>query len=87
MPGYVIHLVEAKIVCDVLKKNSKTKRKIITQGQEEFFYGSILPDAGGKAQKQCSHFWNKAESNQIIMTPDINRFLDKYADTDRKSVV
>lgn len=81
MPGYVIHLVEAKIVCDVLKKNSKTKRKIITQGQEEFFYGSILPDAGGKAQKQCSHFWNKAESNQIIMTPDINRFLDKYADT------
>lgn len=78
MPGYVIHLMEAKIVYDVLKKNSKTKKNM-AQGQKEFLYGSLLPDAGGKARKQCSHFWNKAESNQIIMTPDINRFLDKYA--------
>lgn len=78
MPGYVIHLMEAKIVYDVLKKNSKTKKNM-AQGQKEFLYGSLLPDAGGKARKQCSHFWNKVESNQIIMTPDINRFLDKYA--------
>lgn len=83
MPGYIIHLTEAKIVCDILKKNSKTKDinqgKDISQGKEEFFYGSLLPDAGGKEQKQSSHFWNKAESNQIIMTPDINRFLSKYS--------
>ena len=79
MPGYVIHLAEAKIVCDVLRKNNKTKRKIMVHGQKEFLYGSLLPDSGGKEQKQCSHFWNKVESNQIIMTPNINRFLDKYA--------
>lgn len=77
MPGYIIHLVEAKIVCDFIKKTVIQKK--FSQGQDEFFYGSLLPDAGGKAQKQRSHFWNKEESNRIIMTPDINRFLDKYA--------
>lgn len=53
--------------------------KDVSQRQEKFFYGSLLPDAGGKEQKQSSHFWNRAEGNQIIMTPDINRFLSKYA--------
>ena len=83
MPGYIIHLTEAKMVYDILKKNSEIKRKNMNQGQEEFFYGCLLPDAGG--QKQSSHFWNKAESNLVIRLPDINRFLSKYADVIRQS--
>lgn len=37
--------------------------KDVSQRQEKFFYGSLLPDAGEKEQKQSSHFWNRAEGN------------------------
>lgn len=75
MPGYVIHLTEAKIILDILKRKSQRKGKALNQWQEDFFYGSLLPDAGGRIQKQNSHFWSEAEIGQIIMTPDIDRFL------------
>jgi len=78
MPGYVIHLTEAKIILDILKRKSQRKGKALNQWQEDFFYGSLLPDAGGRIQKQNSHFWSEAEIGQIIMTPDIDRFLKKY---------
>ena len=78
MPGYVIHLTEAKIILDILKRKSQIKGKALNQWQEDFFYGSLLPDAGGRIQKQNSHFWSEAEIGQIIMTPDIDRFLKKY---------
>lgn len=75
MPGYVIHLTEAKMVYDILENSRQKISEKTCKRQEAFFYGSLLPDADGTVQKQISHFWNKAEYGQIIMTPDINRFL------------
>ena len=80
MPGYVIHMTEAKMICDVLRKNSQRICKNQDLWQDRFLYGSLLPDAGGKAQKQSSHFWNESERGKIIMTPDLDVFLHKYAD-------
>lgn len=80
MPGYVIHLTEAKIICDILEKSSYKKNREMYKKREYFYYGSLLPDAGGKAQKQRSHFWNKEENGKIIMTPDIDEYLRKYAE-------
>lgn len=82
MPGYVIHLTEAKIICDMLKNGSQIQSKDIYKAyteQEAFYYGSLLPDAGGKSRKPSSHFWNESEKGKIIMTPYIENFLKKYA--------
>lgn len=79
MPGYVIHLTEARMVYDILENSRQKISEKICKRQEAFYYGSLLPDAGGKVQKRISHFWNKTEYGQIIMTPDINRFLKKYS--------
>lgn len=78
MPGYVIHLTEAKIIYEILKQNSNIKNIDLDQWQEDFFYGSLLPDAGGKMQKQKSHFWNTSQNNRIIITPNIEKFIGKY---------
>ena len=75
MPGYVIHLTEARMVYDILENSRQKISEKICKRQEAFYYGSLLPDAGGKVQKRISHFWNKTEYGQIIMTPNINRFL------------
>lgn len=79
MPGYVIHIAEAKMICDVLERNSQRICENQDLWQDRFFYGSLLPDAGGKAQKQSSHFWKESERGKIIMTPDLDIFLHKYA--------
>lgn len=79
MPGYVIHLTEARMVYDILENSRQKISEKICKRQEAFYYGSLLPDAGGKVQKRISHFWNKTEYGQIIMTPNINRFLKKYS--------
>ena len=78
VPGYVIHLTEAKMICEILKQGDTIKNIDFDIWQKEFFYGSLLPDAGGKSQKQKSHFWKMSENNQIIMVPDIEKFLKKY---------
>lgn len=79
MPGYIIHMVEAKMICDILLRDSQSADQIGEQWQEEFLFGSLLPDAGGKLQKRSSHFWNESEKDKVIMTPDLNSFLQKYA--------
>lgn len=84
MPGYVIHMTEAKMILDILRKDSRIEIKMESQWQREFLYGSLLPDAGGKLQKQTSHFWNDSEIGKIIMTPDLNTFLIKYTNALRK---
>lgn len=73
MPGYIIHMTEAKMICDILSRDSQD------QWRDRFFYGSLLPDAGGKLQKQKSHFWNESRREKIIMTPDLDIFLQKYS--------
>lgn len=80
MPGYIIHMTEAKMICDVLGRNSQRICENQDLWQDGFFYGSLLPDAGGKAQKQSSHFWKESERGKIIITPDLDIFLQKYAD-------
>lgn len=59
MPGYIIHMTEAKMICDILSRDSQD------QWRDRFFYGSLLPDAGGKLQKQKSHFWNESRREKL----------------------
>ena len=49
VPGYVIHLTEAKMICEILKQGDTIKNIDFDIWQKEFFYGSLLTDAGGKS--------------------------------------
>lgn len=48
------------------------------QWKKQFSCGSLMPDAVEKNQKRYSHFWNEKDLSNVIITPDIDRFLEKY---------
>ena len=51
MPGYIIHMVEAKMICDILLRDSQSADQIGEQWQEGFLFGSLLPDAGDEGKR------------------------------------
>ena len=77
MPGYVIHLAEAKLIVDKLEKTMSNIKLKVTW-REEFYYGALLPDAIEKSKKGLSHFWNKKDIKCITMVPDLDAFCKKY---------
>lgn len=77
MPGYIIHLAEAKIIADKLEK-LEPNRKLGPIWREEFYYGTLLPDAVEKQMKGISHFWNKEDVQYVTMVPDLDMFCKKY---------
>lgn len=77
MPGYVIHLAEAKLIVDKLEKTMSNIKLKVTW-REEFYYGALLPDAIEKSKKGLSHFWNKKDVKCITMVPDLDAFCKKY---------
>ena len=77
MPGYIIHLTEAKMITKILEERKQLNNDFSHEWNQKFFYGALLPDAVEKTKKGRSHFWNE-DKIQIIMQPQIDRFLDKY---------
>lgn len=83
MPGYIIHLTEAKLIFDMLKQNSDKGWNVFGDGDleqwfREFSYGALLPDSSTRRGKVQSHFWSTEPRPCIVMTPQIARFLQEY---------
>lgn len=78
MPGYIIHLTEAKLILECLKKMYDTRSVFSDQWTQCFFWGSLLPDAADKTQKCKSHFWKEGQEEKILRFPQTEWFLEKY---------
>lgn len=79
MPGYILHLTEAKLVTEGL-----IRRGISIPWedgwQEQFALGALLPDTKRKREKIASHFWNPEDVRQdkLALAPDLERFENLY---------
>lgn len=75
MPGYIIHLTEAKLIMDLLEQR---RQPLSVPWRQSFLYGSLLPDAVPKMSKHYSHFWRNGAEIYAIRTPQWKLFLEKY---------
>lgn len=78
MPGYIIHLTEAELVLDLLRSKKDFSAYINDQWEELFLCANLIPDAVPRDNKKQSHFWDEKEMDNILVTPCIRKFLDKY---------
>lgn len=76
MPGYILHLTEAKLICCELEKQEYL---LSEQWKNEFYLGCLLPDTKQKKEKVTSHFWNPDTLDRMAIAPDLHLFLGKYA--------
>ena len=74
MPGYVIHLAEAELILDKMRK----LRQIDDAFEQAFLTGTLLPDTRLKGEKRFSHFWDPDKLECLALGPDLARFTDKY---------
>lgn len=72
MPGYIMHMAEAKLI---LEKIGEGKSK---QWKKDFIAGALLPDTKRRGEKMESHFWAPETLEDMAISPDLNRFLKKY---------
>lgn len=72
MPGYVMHLAEARLILNKLKENRSSS------WEQAFLLGNLLPDTRLKEGKAVSHFWNPKQLEDISRAPDLSMFLCKY---------
>lgn len=77
MPGYIIHLTEAKLIADRLE-DTMPDMGLKSTWREEFYYGALLPDAAEKLKKADSHFWDKSDVQYVTMIPNLDVFCRKY---------
>ena len=74
MPGYVIHLAEAALILDKMRK----LRQIDDAFEQAFLTGTLLPDTRLKGEKCFSHFWDPDKLECLALGPELARFTDKY---------
>ena len=74
MPGYVIHLAEAELILDKMRKLRQTDDAF----EQAFLTGTLLPDTRLKGEKRFSHFWDPDKLECLALGPDLTRFTDKY---------
>lgn len=74
MPGYIMHLTEAEQILDSIRGQMHFSYK----WEQAFLTGALLPDTRLKGEKQYSHFWNPEHLELLALSPDLDRFLDKY---------
>ena len=72
MPGFVIHLAEAIVIMESMKK------KPDEAWRQDFLLGSLLPDTRLGEHKAVSHFWGCGQEEYIARAPKLSLFLEKY---------
>lgn len=77
MPGYILHLTEAKTIIKELKAEGFT---CSDEWINAFYLGNLLPDTKRKKEKITSHFWNPDSLDQQAIAPDLDLFFKKYRD-------
>ncbi len=75
MPGYILHLTEAKLIIKELKGEGCL---FSDEWINAFSLGCLLPDTRRKKDKITSHFWNPADLNLQAIAPTMRIFLRKY---------
>ncbi len=76
MPGYVMHLAEAELIINALRK----EKDLTWEWEQAFTVGTLLPDTKIRQDKRYSHFWNPDLLDHLALGPDLGRFLEKYGD-------
>ena len=74
MPGYVIHLAEARRVIDALEAHTVLSE----EWKQSFLTGNLLPDTRLYEDKVISHFWDPEGGALLERAPVLDRFLGKY---------
>lgn len=72
MPGFMIHLTEAAMIMDCMKRPPDAV------WQQEFLLGNLLPDTRLGHDKCISHFWDEDHEADIARAPKLSLFLEKY---------
>lgn len=81
MPGYIIHLAEAKLISDYVLENQmgqSLSNDFKEKWRSLFYLGALMPDAVSKLNKDKSHFRNPLDKGKIVTAPDLKRFLMLY---------
>lgn len=78
MPGYIIHLIEADLIINLLKKGRCLPKENVEQWMALFRCGNLIPDAVSRDQKQYSHFWQAPDNDDILKVPNLSMFLKQY---------
>ena len=81
MPGFIIHLTEAAMIMEHMKKQPDSDWK------QEFLLGNLLPDTRLGKDKAISHFWAPEGWENIARAPKLSRFLEKYGDRLNEPVI
>lgn len=80
MPGYILHLLEAKITSSYLKKHIEDRGAIdYPQWEHLFLCGALLPDAIQKSRKHLTHYWDTKSLDQIFQLPNLELFLEQHS--------
>lgn len=74
MPGYIMHLSEAKMIIAKLE----AEKYVSKDWKQEFLLGALLPDACVWEDKRYTHFWAADTWDNRIVVPDLTAFLNKY---------
>lgn len=77
MPGYILHLTQAELVCRALKEQGI---QLTDTWMNRFFLGALLPDTLRKTEKIKSHFWNPSDLDRLAIPPDLELFMAKYGE-------
>lgn len=87
MPGYIIHLTEAKLIENRIFSKNIISQSVKEDWKELFEYGTLLPDATKKENKLRTHFIGEREKNAIIRVPDLFVFISQYSSNLTKPLV
>lgn len=75
MPGYILHVTEAEIICRLLRDQGIDLEE---SWIHTFKLGNLLPDTKRKTEKVTSHFWDPNTLERLAIPPDMERFYRKY---------
>lgn len=75
MPGYILHLTEAKLIIKELREEGYDFSE---EWLNAFRLGNLLPDTKRKREKITSHFWDPNDLDKQAIAPNMDLFYEKY---------